>query len=792
VQTLGRFRILSEIARGGMGAVYRAQDPADGRDVAIKVMLGGTLAQEIARKRFEREANALLRVQHPGVVRVHELGLAHHGEPFIVMELVEGESLQVRLDRTGPVPPQEAAELLRELCDAVAACHQAGVLHRDLKPDNVLVTSEGALKLTDFGLVRDTDPATSRSRLTEAGQLLGSPGFWAPEQARGELEKVGEQTDVYGLGALLFALLTGRPPLEGDSLIEVLQATERAPPAPSSLEPGVPRWLDRVVARALALDPADRFGGAGALAAALGAGSGGRRSRAPWVAAGLVGVGLAGAGWLVVQARLQPAGPNASIRWPERDPRASAALERGIAHFQAGRWDQAQEAFTEAIRIQPDLVVAYGNRGSARGRAGDFEGAEADLTEALRIDPTYVVAWVNRSSMRGSQGDWQGQLEDSDEAIRLRPDMAGAYFNRGVARQHLGRTIVAIEDYTQAIRLKPDFAVAYDNRGVSRGDLGDLEAAIADHSEAIRLDPSFAMAYSNRALWRDQLGDWQGALSDYGEAIRLGVALPAAHLQRGEIRGRRGDFAGEVEDMERALAMDPDADWAPNTRVNLLGARDRIRRTEEQETPVARFCTSGGTAEARTLVGNAVLLAARGRQREALAACAEAIRLDPAFADAYFRRANVRADLGDVAGSIGDYTQAIELAPWFVEARYNRGVQQLQQEAWTAALEDLDRALEIRPGVPSVLTNRAICRESLGDVEGALADLEAALEVEPDLVSALHSRGILRSRADDWEGALEDFSRALELEPFGSQAGAVRQNLEVARQRVAERDAGGD
>ncbi len=264
-----RFEILGEIGRGGGGVVYRAQDRASGRPVAIKIMLGAP--SEVTRKRFTREALALARVRHPNVVTVFDQALTPKGEPFTVMELVEGESLQQVLKRDGKLPIKRAVEITIQLCEAVAACHRAGVLHRDLKPDNVLIAKDGALKLTDFGLVRDVEPSMSRTQLSVAGQFLGTPGYWAPEQAEGKLAAIGVQTDVYGLGATLFALLTGQAPQEGESLVEILCAARETKPAPSSSNSAVPSWLDAVVARALALEPSDRFSDPSELSAALAA-----------------------------------------------------------------------------------------------------------------------------------------------------------------------------------------------------------------------------------------------------------------------------------------------------------------------------------------------------------------------------------------------------------------------------------------------------------------------------------------------------------------------------------------
>jgi len=182
VERIGRYAIHAEVARGGAGVVYRARDDgAAGRTVALELLHGGEAASRVPRRRFQREARALLRLEHPGVARILDVG-EEAGVPFLVMEWVAGEPLAARLQREGPLPVAEVVALGRALADALEHAHARGVLHRDLSPANVLVDAAGAPRLVDFGLTRDLDGALSASRLTLDGRFLGTPGYWAPEQ----------------------------------------------------------------------------------------------------------------------------------------------------------------------------------------------------------------------------------------------------------------------------------------------------------------------------------------------------------------------------------------------------------------------------------------------------------------------------------------------------------------------------------------------------------------------------------------------------------------------------------
>ena len=216
---IGAYEVVHELARGGMGVVYLARDLALGRQVALKLL--GRATPE-SRARFAREVEALGRLQHPAIVSVHAAG-EDEGRPYLVLDYVRGQSLDQRLERAGPLTINEALDLMEPLTSAVEAAHAAGILHRDLKPANVLLDEAGRPRLTDFGLARLRAEA---SQLSQTGQVSGTPGYWAPEQARGDQQQVGPATDVYGLGATLYACVSGAPPIRGGSLAEAMIATQ--------------------------------------------------------------------------------------------------------------------------------------------------------------------------------------------------------------------------------------------------------------------------------------------------------------------------------------------------------------------------------------------------------------------------------------------------------------------------------------------------------------------------------------------------------------------------------------
>ena len=231
------------------------------REVAVKVLRDAWLATPVQVKRFRAEAANAAKLKHPNIVAVHEVG-EQGGQHYFAMDLVKGTNL-AELTRDGPLPPRRAAELVKKVAEAVQHAHQQGVLHRDVKPSNVLLDAQGEPHVTDFGLAR---PMDDESSLTLTGQVLGTPGYMAPEQAKGGAT-VGPAADVYGLGALLFHLLTGRAPFVGASAAETLtQVLQQEPLSPRLLNPAVPVDLAAVCVKCLAKSPGERYGSAGELA----------------------------------------------------------------------------------------------------------------------------------------------------------------------------------------------------------------------------------------------------------------------------------------------------------------------------------------------------------------------------------------------------------------------------------------------------------------------------------------------------------------------------------------------
>ena len=383
------YEIVRELGRGGMGVVYLARNLALGQEVALKVLLVGGHASAADRDRFLAEATTMGRLQHPGVVPVHQVG-EYDGRLFMAMKYVPGGTLAQKLAGT-PLPPREAAAAVAALARAVDYAHREGVVHRDIKPGNVLVGKYGEVQLTDFGLARR---AGSDSNLTATGAVLGSPSYMAPEQAAGDAKRVGPAADTYGLGAVLYECLTGRPPFRAATAIETITQVLNADPAPPRVVvPGLPRDLETITLKCLQKDPARRYASAAALADDLGRFLDGRPIAARpvppyerawrWVrrhpaAAATAGVVLAAVGAVVGVL----AAANASLQ-RERDAADRARAEAVLKGEEADRERaRAQARLGTAVDAVERMMVRTAGEGWARNPAVQAE-RRAVLEEAV-------------------------------------------------------------------------------------------------------------------------------------------------------------------------------------------------------------------------------------------------------------------------------------------------------------------------------------------------------------------------------------------------------------------------
>ncbi len=259
-EKIGHFRIVDRIGRGAMGVVYSARDERTGRTVALKVMMADLEGDRETRQRFEREAKVAGDLLHRNVINVYEMG-EEDGRLFMVMELLDGETLNDYLKRVGRLPLERALDLMMQMCEGLAVAHAHGIVHRDIKPGNLFIMKDGGLKILDFGVAR-----LANSSMTAAGFIVGTPDFMSPEQAKGR--PIDQRSDVFSAGGVFYYLLTGRKPFSANDLPAILHKVTNEDPAPLTPE-DAPDGLWRIITKALAKSTTDRYKDMGALLADL-------------------------------------------------------------------------------------------------------------------------------------------------------------------------------------------------------------------------------------------------------------------------------------------------------------------------------------------------------------------------------------------------------------------------------------------------------------------------------------------------------------------------------------------
>ena len=312
----GRYRLLELLGQGGMATIYRARDAQLERDVAVKLLRPEFGQDPEFLARFRDEARAAASLSHPNIVPVFDFGEDESG-PYIVMELVEGQDLASILRDNGPLAPRQAAHVAADVARALQVAHYRGIVHRDVKPSNILIGRDGRVHVADFGIAR----AMTDSSVTLPGTTMGSVHYFSPEQARGEPATAA--SDIYSLGIVLFESLTGQRPFSGDGAAAIAMARlTTTPPRPSALRPSVPPELDGIVTRAMALDPAQRYASAAAMASALEGFLGAADDKTAVAGAAAVGAAAAVA---ATQARPAPIPypPSAYARPPAAPPTVS-------------------------------------------------------------------------------------------------------------------------------------------------------------------------------------------------------------------------------------------------------------------------------------------------------------------------------------------------------------------------------------------------------------------------------------------------------------------------------------
>jgi Tfp pilus assembly protein PilF/predicted Ser/Thr protein kinase len=547
-ESVGPYRITRQLGVGGMATVWKAYHPALDRYVAIKVLHPSFKEDPQFTARFQREARIVAKLTHPHIVPIFDFS-EHEGMSYLVMRFIEGRTLKAVL-KEGPLPPARVMEILEPAGQALAYAHDQGVLHRDIKPSNFLMTPEGEVFLTDFGLARmaeTTDSTLSRD------MLVGTPQYISPEQARGE--KLDARTDIYSLGVVLFEMLTGKVPYDADTPYAVIHDHIFSPlPLPSEFNRDIPEDVERVVLRALAKDRSDRFQGVREMVSTLELSLGGAaivlgdREAVAEEARGEV----PGGEGLPASAAQEPLPGVESPEKPRRRWRRVAAMAA------------AAGILLTLCLCGFVLVASRGDRG--RGEAGPTETA---TIAPLQEDPGAHILLARRYLQ---QGNVEGAIAEYETALQLAPDLVEAYVDLGNVYLREGDPEMALHTFQGALDVEPDQVKAHLGMGDAYLVTGELAAAAYHYQIAVDREPQVAGPHAKLGVCQVLQGGLELGREECELALRLEPGSPEGHFCMGLF------FAQQGETDEARREFEIVVDTAPGWLADL--ARRQLDRLE--------------------------------------------------------------------------------------------------------------------------------------------------------------------------------------------------------------------
>jgi len=798
-----RYRIVSVLGRGGMGAVYKAYDKDLDRIVALKLVRPDLSGEDTVMQRFKQELLLASKISNKNILRIHDMGDVG-GVKFISMAYVEGEDLHKLLARQGRLDVDQAVALARQICSALAAAHAEAVVHRDLKPHNILIDKAGNAYISDFGLARSVEDGAAM--MTHAGELVGTPLYMSPEQVEGK--QADARSDIYAFGLVFYQMLTGKVPFAASSSLKAMyERLKSDPPSPKELNPDLPNHLVRVVLRCLERDPTRRYQNAQEILIDLDAepsltGWQNRpvlqsrdRRRIGWIAAAavvLVGIGIALAiprvRALFTRAHAGPAAP---------------AAAQSIPPLSQGKY-----VAVLPFRMLGDPSLQYVGEGiqeSLSAKLFQLGGVHiADAQAAQKSNPDDNVEKI--ASRLGANLILDGTVQQAGGKIAVVARLQDAAGQKLVWSQEFPGTLqdlLALEDrmysgVVQALELSPsgeDFVrssrrpteneAAYDQylrgRDAMRGQQNpkNVQAAIDYFNEALAKDPRFALAYAGIADASLKMynstkdGFWaQKALGAAQQALHLDDNLPEVHFTMGAVLTATGGTQEAIVELNRALKLAPKSDEVYR-RLGAAymagGSKDQSIQAFQQAVEINPYYWLNYNA-----LGNAYFQV--GDYPKALAAFSKVTELEPDNAWGYENVGAIYLSEGQYADAIPPFKKALDLQP-DADNYSNLGTVYFYLKRYSDSVQAFEKAAELNPKDETIAGNLADAQRWSGQKDQALATYDKAislaykeLEVNPKDSGAMEHLALYYAKKGDFARAISFVDRARAINPHDVQA----------------------
>jgi serine/threonine-protein kinase len=782
-RSFGDYEVLEEMARGGMGVVYRARQRGLNRLVALKVIRAGEGASAEEVRRFRNEAETVALLNHPHVVPVYEVG-EQAGQLYFSMKLIEGGSLAEHLPRYRD-DPKAAAGLVATVARAVHHAHQRGVLHRDLKPSNILLDEECWPHVTDFGLARRV---ATDSSLTQSGAIVGTPSYLAPEQTTGQKGTVTTATDVYGLGAVLYALVTGRPPFQAENVLETLvHVREREPRPPRAANRRVDRDLETICLKCLQKEPQRRYESALALAEDLERWLAGEpihaRRISPWRRLGKWIRRRPALAAAVVSLLMGLAVLAGSIGWIVRDATARrTAMEQAIALAwdesldwqRQGRLPEALSAARRADGLLAGADVDEALRQRVRTRLADLElldRLENVRLEKVAADKDARFDWVGADALyeqlfRDAGLDMKAlMVEEAGERIRestIATELAAVLDHWSLTRWAIrGADDPSWKALLRIARVAdPDARRTRLREAVERRDTPAL-AELAASKEILDLAPSTLRLLTDALVKGKGSGEqvegllrktWQRYPDDFW-----------ANHNLAEYLYRQSPFPRTEESLRfytAALALRPQN---AGVRLNLgtvlskLGKRDEAIIEYRQALQI-----NPKYAEVHSNLG--IELYEQGKRQEGIAAFRQALEINPKLAEAHINLGRILSDMGEGDEAIAHYYQALQINPKSALAHANLGACLLAQGKPDEAIVEYRQALQFNPNnLADVHYDLGLALRKQGKLDEAIHEYREAIRVKKDDAQAHIELGITLRNKSRLDEAIAEYREAIRI-----------------------------